>query len=86
MAEWEAMGGRTGTQVTLWDQQQRDQAVRGPMADLGPGGTYGRACNLPATYDKMENRRSVRRPQSGTWQSGSNGRPYRDPGHTVGPA
>ncbi|CAI9596282.1 unnamed protein product [Staurois parvus] len=34
----------------------------------------------------MENRRSVRRPQSGTWQSGSNGRPYRDPGHTVGSA
>ncbi|CAI9604143.1 unnamed protein product, partial [Staurois parvus] len=31
------------------------------------------ACNLPATYDKMENSRSVRRPQSGTWQSGSNG-------------
>ncbi|CAI9537562.1 unnamed protein product, partial [Staurois parvus] len=27
-----------------------------------------------ATYDKMETSRSVRRPQSGTWQSGSNGR------------
>ncbi|CAI9553917.1 unnamed protein product [Staurois parvus] len=25
----------------------------------------------------MDNRRSVRRFQSGTWQSGSNGRPYR---------
>ncbi|CAI9545018.1 unnamed protein product [Staurois parvus] len=25
----------TGTQVTLWAQQQRDQAVRGPMADMG---------------------------------------------------
>ncbi|CAI9586822.1 unnamed protein product, partial [Staurois parvus] len=68
------MGGGTGTQVTLWAQQQRDQAVRGPMADLGPGGTYGKACNLPATNDKkMDNRRSVRRFQSGTWQSGSNG-------------
>ncbi|CAI9609429.1 unnamed protein product, partial [Staurois parvus] len=64
-----------------------DQAVRGPMwADMGLGGTYGKACNLTATYDKMDNRRSVRRFQSGTWQSGSNGRPYRDPGHTVGPA
>ncbi|CAI9613194.1 unnamed protein product, partial [Staurois parvus] len=40
-----------------------------------------------ATYDKMETTsRSVRRPESGTWQSGSNGRRYRDPGHTVGPA
>ncbi|CAI9560684.1 unnamed protein product, partial [Staurois parvus] len=39
-----------------------------------------------ATYDKMETSRSVRRPESGTWQSGSNGRRYRDPGHTVGPA
>ncbi|CAI9554268.1 unnamed protein product [Staurois parvus] len=38
-----------------------------------------------ATYDKMETSRSVRRPESGTWQSGSNGRRYRDPGHTVGP-
>ncbi|CAI9542721.1 unnamed protein product, partial [Staurois parvus] len=27
-----------------------------------------------ATYDKMETSRSVRRPESGTWQSGSNGR------------
>ncbi|CAI9582194.1 unnamed protein product, partial [Staurois parvus] len=80
------MGGGTGTQVTLWAQQQRDQAVRGPMADLGPGGTYGRPviCQQPMT--KMDNRRSVRRFQSGTWQSGSNGRPYRDPGHTVGSA
>ncbi|CAI9588039.1 unnamed protein product [Staurois parvus] len=32
-----------------------------------------------ATYDKMETSRSVRRPESGTWQSGSNGRRYRDP-------
>ncbi|CAI9611887.1 unnamed protein product [Staurois parvus] len=39
-----------------------------------------------ATYDKMETSRSVRRPENGTWQSGSNGRRYRDPGHTVGPA
>ncbi|CAI9555104.1 unnamed protein product [Staurois parvus] len=45
------MGGRTGTQVTLWAQQQRDQAVRGPMADMGPGGTYGRPviCQQPMT-------------------------------------
>ncbi|CAI9564886.1 unnamed protein product [Staurois parvus] len=35
----------------------------------------------------MENpRRSVRRPQSGTWQSGSNWEAVQDPGHTVGPA
>ncbi|CAI9616747.1 unnamed protein product, partial [Staurois parvus] len=39
-----------------------------------------------ATYDKMETSRSVRRPESGTWQSGSNGRRYRDPCHTVDPA
>ncbi|CAI9538379.1 unnamed protein product, partial [Staurois parvus] len=32
-----------------------------------------------ATYDKMETSRSVRRPESGTWQSGSNGRRYRGP-------
>ncbi|CAI9592630.1 unnamed protein product, partial [Staurois parvus] len=73
------MGGGTGTQVTLWAQQQRDQAVRGPMGDLGLWWHLWKACNLPATYDKMDNRRSVRRFQSGTWQSGSNGRPYRGP-------
>ncbi|CAI9552683.1 unnamed protein product [Staurois parvus] len=56
------------------------------MADMGPGGTYGRPLICQQPMDKMENRRSVRRPQSGTWQSGSNGRPYRDPDHTVGPA
>ncbi|CAI9562046.1 unnamed protein product [Staurois parvus] len=51
MAEWGAMGGGTGTQVTLWAQQQRDQAVRGPMADMGLGGTYGRPviCQQPMT-------------------------------------
>ncbi|CAI9557655.1 unnamed protein product, partial [Staurois parvus] len=43
-----------------------------------------------APYDKMETSRSVRRPESGTWQVahgvGAMGRRYRDPGHTVGPA
>ncbi|CAI9577647.1 unnamed protein product [Staurois parvus] len=32
-----------------------------------------------ATYDKMETSRSVRRPQSGTWQSGSNGEAVQGP-------
>ncbi|CAI9620203.1 unnamed protein product [Staurois parvus] len=51
MAEWEQWEGGTGTHVTLWTQQQRDQAVRGPMADLGPGSTYGRPviCQQPMT-------------------------------------
>ncbi|CAI9541596.1 unnamed protein product, partial [Staurois parvus] len=85
-----------------WQSGSNGRRYRGPRSHCGPsssvtGGTgahgrYGawwhlwKACNLPATYDKMDNRRSVRRFQSGTWQSGSNGRPYRDPGHTVGPA
>ncbi|CAI9606119.1 unnamed protein product [Staurois parvus] len=52
----------------------------GPSSSVTRGGTgaHGRfgawqhlweACNLPATYDKMETSRSVRRPESGTWQS-----------------
>ncbi|CAI9540012.1 unnamed protein product, partial [Staurois parvus] len=65
-----------------WEQWE---AVQGPRSHCGTSssvtrryGGHGRfgawrhlwkACNLPATYDKMENRRSVRRPQSGTWQS-----------------
>ncbi|CAI9531511.1 unnamed protein product [Staurois parvus] len=40
-----------GPWQTLWTQQQRDEAVRGPMADLGPGSTYGRPviCQQPMT-------------------------------------
>ncbi|CAI9539433.1 unnamed protein product, partial [Staurois parvus] len=50
------------------------------------GGAAAAMGGHTAIYDKMETSRSVRRPQSSTWQSGSNGRRYRDPGHTVGPA
>ncbi|CAI9594939.1 unnamed protein product, partial [Staurois parvus] len=46
--------------------QQHEEAVQGPMADYGPGSSNGR----PHTpYDKMEPTSSVRRPESGTWQS-----------------
>ncbi|CAI9619797.1 unnamed protein product [Staurois parvus] len=40
------------------------------MADMGPGGTNGRPVICQQPMNKMENRRSVRRFQSGTWQSG----------------
>ncbi|CAI9543782.1 unnamed protein product [Staurois parvus] len=52
---------------------------RGPWQIRGLAAAMGDARNLPATYDKMEPSRSVRRPESGTWQNSSNGRPYRDP-------
>ncbi|CAI9608091.1 unnamed protein product, partial [Staurois parvus] len=52
----------------------------GPGSSMRGGGTgaHGRlgawqqqweARNLPASYDKMEPSSSVRRPESGTWQS-----------------
>ncbi|CAI9542181.1 unnamed protein product, partial [Staurois parvus] len=67
--ETAAMGGRTGTHETLWTWQQHEEAVQGPMTDYGPGSSNGEARNLPAPYDKMEPTSSVRRPESGTWQS-----------------
>ncbi|CAI9617958.1 unnamed protein product [Staurois parvus] len=73
-------GGGTGTHVTLWTQQQRDQAVRGPMADYRPWQQQWEARNLSAPYGKNgTHQQCVRRPESGTWQNSSNGRPYRDP-------
>ncbi|CAI9554298.1 unnamed protein product, partial [Staurois parvus] len=69
---WPVTGPKTSVWSTVWEPQCAVEA-----AAMG-GHT--------ATYDKMETSRSVRRPQSGTWQSGSNGRRYRDPGHTVGSA
>ncbi|CAI9576693.1 unnamed protein product, partial [Staurois parvus] len=40
------------------------------MADYRPGSSNGRPRNLPAPYDKKwEPTSSVRRPESGTWQS-----------------
>ncbi|CAI9609071.1 unnamed protein product, partial [Staurois parvus] len=39
--ETAAMGGRTGTHDTLWTWQQHEEAVRGPMADYGPGSIIG---------------------------------------------
>ncbi|CAI9576903.1 unnamed protein product [Staurois parvus] len=83
--ETAAMGGRTGTHDTLWTWQQHEEAVQGPMQITGLAAAMGGARNLPAPYDKMEPTSSVRRPESGTWQSvcgdgdSSNGRPYRDP-------
>ncbi|CAI9624182.1 unnamed protein product, partial [Staurois parvus] len=41
----------------------------GPWQIRGLAAAMGEARNLPATYDKMEPSRSVRRPESGTWQS-----------------
>ncbi|CAI9542203.1 unnamed protein product, partial [Staurois parvus] len=41
----------------------------GPWQITGLTAAMGDARNLPATYDKMEPSRSVRRPESGTWQS-----------------
>ncbi|CAI9583062.1 unnamed protein product [Staurois parvus] len=38
----------------------------GPMADYGPAAAMG---GHTAPYDKMEPTSSVRRPESGTWQS-----------------
>ncbi|CAI9622520.1 unnamed protein product, partial [Staurois parvus] len=71
MAEWEQWEAVTGTHDTLWTQQQRDQAVYGgPWQIWGLAAPMGGPVNLPATYDKMETSRSVRRPESGTWQSG----------------
>ncbi|CAI9575511.1 unnamed protein product [Staurois parvus] len=56
----------------------------GPWQITGLAAAMWEARNLPAPYDKMEPTSSVRRPESGTWQSvametASNGRPYRDP-------
>ncbi|CAI9575928.1 unnamed protein product, partial [Staurois parvus] len=64
------MGGGTRTNVTLWTQQQRDQAVRGPMADYRPGSSNGRPviCQHPMTKN-VTHQQCVRRPESGTWQS-----------------
>ncbi|CAI9552759.1 unnamed protein product [Staurois parvus] len=54
------MGGGTGTpRSQLWAQQQRDQAVRGPMADLGPGGSYGRPVICQHPMSKIEHNSSV---------------------------
>ncbi|CAI9545443.1 unnamed protein product [Staurois parvus] len=61
------MGGGTGTQVTLWASSSSvTRRYGGPWPIWGLAAPM-EAFNLPATYDKMENRRSVRRPQSGTW-------------------
>ncbi|CAI9616214.1 unnamed protein product [Staurois parvus] len=45
------------------------------MADMGPGGTYGSPGICQQPMSKWTKHSSVRRPQSGTWQSVSNGRP-----------
>ncbi|CAI9606534.1 unnamed protein product, partial [Staurois parvus] len=85
MAEWEQWEAVQGPRSHCGTSSSVTRRYGGPWPIWGLAAPM-EACNLPATYVKMENRRSVRRPQSGTWQSGSNGRPYRDPGHTVGPA
>ncbi|CAI9566542.1 unnamed protein product [Staurois parvus] len=62
--------GRTGTHERLWTwQQDMRRGVQGPMADLRAWQQQWEARNLPAPYDKMEPTSSVRRPESGTWQS-----------------
>ncbi|CAI9614989.1 unnamed protein product [Staurois parvus] len=49
--ETAAMGGRTGTHDRLRAWQQHEEAVRGPMADYGPGSSNGRPviCQHPMT-------------------------------------
>ncbi|CAI9619419.1 unnamed protein product, partial [Staurois parvus] len=42
---------------------------RGPWQIRGLAAAMGAPRNLPAPYDKMEPSSSVRRPESGTWQS-----------------
>ncbi|CAI9571595.1 unnamed protein product, partial [Staurois parvus] len=41
----------------------------GPWQITGLAAAMGGRRNLPAPYDKMEPTSSVRRPESGTWQS-----------------
>ncbi|CAI9608386.1 unnamed protein product, partial [Staurois parvus] len=67
--ETAAMGGRTGTHETLWTWQQHEEAVQGPMTDYRPGSSMRSRHGGPAPYHKMEPTNSVRRPESGTWQS-----------------
>ncbi|CAI9614425.1 unnamed protein product [Staurois parvus] len=81
--ETAAMGGRTGTHDTLWTWQQHEEAVQGPMTDYGPGSSM-RSRPLQHPITKWNPTNSVRRPESGTWQSlamksAAMVRPYRDP-------
>ncbi|CAI9578859.1 unnamed protein product [Staurois parvus] len=68
--------GRLGAWQQLWEARR----YIGAHGRLGAWQQLWEARNLPAPYVKKFNTTSsVRRPESGTWQSVSNGRPYRDP-------
>ncbi|CAI9573071.1 unnamed protein product, partial [Staurois parvus] len=67
--ETAAMGGRTGTHDTLWTWQQHEEVVQGPMTDYGPGSSMRSRCFCSATLPLELTVDSVRRPESGTWQS-----------------
>ncbi|CAI9582146.1 unnamed protein product, partial [Staurois parvus] len=70
MEETAAMGGRTGTHERLWTWQQHEEAVYGAHGRLGAWQQLWEARNLPAPYvKKIQHTSSVRRPESGTWQS-----------------
>ncbi|CAI9563222.1 unnamed protein product [Staurois parvus] len=69
-----------------WTWQQHEEAVRGAMADYGPGSSNGRpvgSASIPMT--KWTASSSVRRPESGTWQSVENGDQQQWGGRTGNP-
>ncbi|CAI9537328.1 unnamed protein product [Staurois parvus] len=57
------------THERLWTWQQHEEGGTGAHGRLRAWQQQWEARNLPAPYDKMEPTSSVRRPESGTWQS-----------------
>ncbi|CAI9616172.1 unnamed protein product [Staurois parvus] len=70
MAEWEQWEAVQGPRSHCGPSSSHEESVRGPMADYVPGSSKWEARNLPSTLcQKIQHTSSVRRPESGTWQS-----------------